>query len=406
MSPSPEPDSARSLLSGKLASRAGPVLLLLLLLLGLRPRPLPVELAPVRTGSLEVSVLEEGKTRIRNRYVVSATVAGLLLRTPLRAGDPVVKGETLVATIEPEASELLNPRTRTQAEARVQSAAAALHAREAELERARAAADLATRDKARADSLSKSGAISEKERDAAEMGASMRARELKAAEFNRDIARYELAQAEALLHNGRAGSAPMELRSPVSGVVLNVLEENARPVFPGAQLLELGDPSELEAEIEVLSNDAAAILPGAPVRIERWGGPGPLPGRVRRVEPAAFTKTSALGVEEQRVRVLVDFSAPLPDTPKLGDRFRVEGRIQTWKGDHVLQVPAGALFRRGETWNCFVLERGEARLRSLEVGRQNPDNVQILSGLKEGETVVVHPPEAVRQGSRITERKR
>jgi HlyD family secretion protein len=380
------------------------LLLVAVLAFNFRKKPLPVETAAAFEGPMEASVLEEGKTRIRNRYVISPPLAGMVRRTSLRPGNPVLQGQTLVAVIDPEPSELLSPRSRSQAEARLQSAEAALQQREADVDRAASAADLASRERARADVLSSSGAISEQERDAAELGASMRNREWKAAEFSRDIARYEVDQAQATLRSGPLGSAPLEITSPVNGVVLNVFEENTRSVAPGTPLLEVGDPSELETEIELLSTDAVGVQPGAPVSIERWGGPNPLPARVRMVEPAAFTKTSALGVEEQRVRVLVDFNAPLPLSPRLGDRFRVEGRIQTWHSNRVLQVPTGALFRRGVVWKCFVLSGGTARLQELNVGHQNSQTAEILSGLAVGESVIVHPPDAVREGLRIQPR--
>jgi HlyD family secretion protein len=374
------------------------------LALGFRKQPLPVETVSARRAPLDVSVLEEGKTRIRNRYVISPPLAGQLRRTPLRAGDRIEANQTVVAIIDPSPSELLSPRNQSQAEARVQSASAGLQQREAEVARTAAAADLANREKARTESLAGSGAISEKERDSADLTAAIRGREWKAAEFSRDIARYELVQAEAVLQNGSAGSTPVEVRAPVSGVVLNIFEENTRAVAPGTPLLEVGDPSEIEAEIEMLSTDAAGVQPGAPVLVERWGGAAPLPARVRLVEPAAFTKTSALGVEEQRVRVLAEFTAPLPESPKLGDRYRIEGRVRIWHSESALQIPSGALFRRGTVWNCFTVENGLVRLRELQVGHQNGSSAEILSGLAEGESVVLHPPDAVREGLRVRQR--
>lgn len=382
-----------------------PVAIAATLGLSFRAKPLPVETTAAQRAPMIVSVLEEGKTRIRNRYVISPPLPGLVRRTALRAGDPVLAGQTLVAVIDPEPSELLSPRSRTQAEARIQSAEATLQQREADVARAASAAALAERERKRADALAGSGAIAENEKDTADMGAEMRKREWKAAEFSRDVARYELAQAQALLRSGPEGSAPLTLFSPVNGVVLNVFEENARSVAPGTALLEIGDPNELETEIELLSTDAAGVAAGAAASIERWGGPDPLPARVRLVEPAAFTKTSALGVEEQRVRVLLDFSGPLPTAPKLGDRFRVEGRIQTWRSEQVLQVPAGALFRRGMVWKCFTLTEGAARLREVQVGHQNGQTAEILSGLQEGEEVLVHPPDAVHEGLRVQPRR-
>ena len=375
------------------------------LFFGLRPKPVPVETTTARYAPMRTTVLEEGKTRIRNRYVVSSAVGGLLRRTTLRPGDKVQAGVTKAAVIEPEPSTLLTPRDVGQSEARIKAAEAALQQREAEQQRAESAAELAKRDHSRAIALSASGSISEKEKDSAELTAAIRMRELRSAEFGRNVARFELDQARAMLHQEVKGSAAIELTAPVSGVILNVFEENARAVLPGAPLLEIGDPADIEAEIELLSADAVTVREGAPVELERWGGPAALKGTVRRVEPAAFTKTSALGVEEQRVRVLVDFTPPVGDGQFIGDRFRLEGRIELWQSPKVLTVPAGALFRKGSEWAVFKNQNGTARTVPVQIGHHNGEVAEILSGLQEGEEIVIYPPDNVRENKRILPRQ-
>ena len=375
------------------------------LFFGLRPKPVPVETTTARYASMRTTVMEEGKTRIRNRYVVSSAVGGLLRRTTLRPGDKVQMSVTKVAVIDPEPSTLLTPRDVGQSEARIKAAEAALQQREAEQQRAESAAELAKRDQARAVALSASGSISEKEKDSAELTAAIRMRELRGAEFARNVARFELDQARAVLHQEVKGSAAIELTAPVNGVVLNVLEENARAVLPGAPLLEIGDPADIEAEIELLSADAVSVREGAPVDLERWGGPVPLKGAVRRVEPAAFTKTSALGVEEQRVRVLVDFTPADTNGSFIGDRFRVEGRIELWQSPRVLTIPAGALFRKGSEWAVFKNQNGMARTNKVQVGHHNGDVAEILGGLQAGDEVIIYPPDNVRENKRVLPRR-
>jgi HlyD family secretion protein len=380
--------------------------IVLAIALGLRPKPFPVEGAKVTEGPLTVSVLEEGKTRIRNRYTISPPIGGYLQRVPFRAGAKIEAGKTVLAEILPEPASLLNPRSQSEAEARVKATEAAVNQREADLDRARAANDLAARELQRALPLKKTGAISTREFDQADMAASMRGREQRSAEFALQVAQYELKQAEAALMQARGGPQtagdPFQIVAPVNGYVLNVFEESARIVPPGHPVMEVGDPTDLEAEIELLSTDAAGVMPGAPALIERWGGPNPLKATVSLVEPAAFTKISALGVEEQRVKVRVQFNDPPPKSYQLGDRYRVEARITTWSSPEVLQLPTGALFRRGGDWMCFVAAKGEAQLRKVEVGHNNGLAAEVLAGLKLGETVIIHPPDVVTEGARIT----
>lgn len=380
--------------------------ILLALIAGFWPSPIEVETATVSRGPLVVSVFEEGKTRIRHRYTISSPVSGQLERVPWRAGAKIEAGRTGLATVQPAASPFLDPRSQAQAEAQLQAAQAARESRQADVDRVRAALELARKDVERARPLHESGAISEQEWDVIENRALMLARELNAAEFALRVAEFEIEQARAALVQGLqpAGQTgkPLQILAPVDGFVLNVFEESARVVAAGQPIMEVGDPRDLEAEIELLSTDAVAVAPGADVSIEEWGGEAPLRGRVSLVEPAGYTKFSALGVEEQRVRVRVDFLDPMPPGRELGDRYRVEARIVTWRGEDVLQLPTGALFRRGGDWMCFVVEDGEARLRRIEIAHNNGIAAEVLAGLSEGATVIVHPPDTIRDGVAVT----
>ncbi len=384
----------------------GALALAVLIVLGLWPKPLPVETAVVSRGELVVSVSEEGMTRVRNRYVISAPVSGQLRRIDWKAGAPVRAGETPLAVLETSGADFLDTRTLAQAEARVRGAEAAREAALAQRERAAAAAKLASADYERAQKLFSREVVSPQELEAAQMRAIAAQQEERAAEFSLRVAEFELEQARAVVTRGAGGSAenaePLVITSPVDGKILRVYQESARVVPAGFDLLEVGDETDLEARIEVLSRDGVAIRPGARVWIEQWGGPYPLEARVRLVEPSAFTKISALGVEEQRVYVVVDFVDPVEKRATLGDNYRVEGRIVTWEGSDVRQVPAGALFQRAGEWQTFVLEGGRARLKTVEVGRSNGMQTEVLSGLNEGERVIVYPGDQVRDGVRVT----
>jgi HlyD family secretion protein len=233
------------------------------------------------------------------------------------------------------------------------------------------------------------------------------AEDVRAAEFAQQVAEFELQQARALLLRGQPGGnvkqEPLVVVSPVSGRVLRVFQESARVVPSGLPLLEVGEPTDLELRIEVLSRDGVAIRPGARVIVEQWGGAEPLEARVRLVEPSAFTKISALGVEEQRVYVIADFVDPVEKRPTLGDNYRIEARVVVWEGKNVLRVPAGALFQRGGLWQTFVVARGKTNLRTVKIGRSNGLETEILDGLKEGERVAVYPGDKVGDGTRVKE---
>ncbi len=384
--------------------------LLAFIVWGLLPKPVEVETAKISSGPLTVSVLEEGKTRIRHRYMISPPVSGFLNRIELRAGAPIEAGKTVLATIQPQPSSFLDPRARAESEARVQAATASKMRSTAQVERARAALDLAEKDRARSIVLKQKGAISARDWDTAENQVAVLTRELRALEFAQQVAEFELTQAQAALQQAvnpaDEKAEPMKILAPVSGYVLNVMEENARVAAAGTAIMEVGDPADLEAEIELLSSDAVGVQPGDEVSIEQWGGDHPLRGKVTMIEPGGFTKISALGVEEQRVKVRVDFVDPLPADHPLGDRFRVEARIVTWHGDRVLQVPTGALFRRGSDWSGFVLNGGKARLTKVKIAHSNGTAAEIRSGLIDGQSVILHPPDAVADGTAVRARDR
>lgn len=383
----------------------GAALLVALIVVGLWPSPLPVEIAVAARGPFTVTVDEEGMTRVKNRYVVSSPVGGQLQRIDWKPGAVVEAGRTVLAVLATRGADLLDARTAAQAAAQVDAAGARLELAAAQRQRAQAAARQAATDHARRQALFAAGSVSQQELDAAELQDVTSAQEARAAEFALHVAEFELAQARAVLQRGApdqtAAGEPLAITSPVSGRVLRVFQESERVVPAGFPLLEVGDPTDLEARIEVLSRDGVAIAPGARVLLEQWGGPQPLAARVRVVEPAAFTKISALGVEEQRVNVIVDLTDPLEKRPTLGDAYRVEARIVTWEAPAVLQVPSGALFQRGTGWQTYVLDGRTAHLRAVTIGHRNDTAVEILDGLREGDRVIVYPGDKVADGVHV-----
>jgi HlyD family secretion protein len=374
---------------------AGAFVLVASIVAGLWPQAAPVETARATVGTLRATVNEEGKTRIRQRYAVSAPVTGQLRRIPLKAGAEVQAGQTVLAVIDPLSPALLDARTRAQTEARRDAAAA-------NVEKARAARTFAASELRRFDQLYARKSVPTQELESAQWRAAAAAKDVEAAESALRQVEAELAE---LVSNSdgetNAVRRPTEVKAPTSGRVLRVFEENARVVAAGAPLLEIGDPTDLEVVVEVLSRDGAAITPGTKVELEQWGGGEPLAACVRLVEPAAFTKVSALGVEEQRVNVIADLLTPPEQRRSLGDSFRVEARIAVWETDQALKVPSGALFRRGQQWAAFVLTNGRARLRPVKAGRSSGTETQVVEGLKEGEEVILYPGERVRDGQRV-----
>jgi HlyD family secretion protein len=384
----------------------GGALLVALIVLGLWPKPHPVETALVSHGPLVVTVDEEGMTRVKNHYIVSSPVAGQLQRIDWKPGALVATGKTVIAVLETKGADLLDARGEVQARAHIQAATAARELATAQQSRAQASAKMAESDYTRMRELFEAGSISRQEFDAVETRAITTMQEARAAEFALQVAVFELAQAEAVMLRGQldgtaARSEPLSIVSPVGGRVLRVFQESERVVPAGFPLVEIGDPTDLEARIEVLSRDAVAIRPGARVQLEQWGGHEALNACVRGVEPAAFTKISALGVEEQRVNVIVDLTDPLELRPTLGDAYRVEARIVIWESERVLQVPAGALFQRGGTWQTYVVEGGRARLRKVRTGHSNGLVTEIVEGLGEDEPVIVYPGDKIADGVRV-----
>ncbi len=381
--------------------------LVLVMVYALQPRAVEVETGLVQQGPLTVYVSEEGKTRIRNRHIVAAPVAGSMQRVNLKAGDAVKAGETVLTRIEPTLSPLLDARARSQAQARVDAATATRSRANEDIEMSRTGLKYAQANWDRIKNNTDKGTVSDTDRDTFEREAEMKSRELRSAEFALQVADFELVQAKAALQQidkPSAGGAFIEVRAPVNGVVLRVQQESATIVAPGAPILEIGDPMDLEIEAEILSRDAVTIKPGALVTVEQWGGEVPVKASVRRVEPAAFTKVSALGVEEQRVLVLSDFTEQTPALKALGDRYRVEVRVAVWHSDDTLLVPAGALFREGSEWKTFVFDAGSAKAVVVKAGRTDGKYTQVLAGLKKGDEVLMHPPDTVRDGTSVVKR--
>jgi HlyD family secretion protein len=371
------------------------VLIVGLLIWGFWPQAVLVEAVAVKRAPLTVAIEEEGRTRIIDRYVISAPVDGVACRVQLNVGDPVTQGQLLLS-VSPLKSPVLDKRSQAQAEARVAAAQSSLHAAKEQAAAASAAAQLATTEHARLQPLVDAY-------DKAATAVQTTAASKRSADFNVEVAKYELEAAKTMLHYADASvdAERIPVYSPITGRVLKVAHECEGPVRTGAPLLEVGDPSALEIEVDVLSADAVKIKPGMQVLFDRWGGEGSLEGVVRTVEPVGFTKISALGVEEQRVLVICDFTSPREKWQRLGDGYRVEARFVLWHDDGVLQVPASSLFRYNEGWAVFVIDNGRAQRREVKVGQRNGLIAQIVEGIKAGEQVINHPSDEVEDGRRV-----
>lgn len=369
------------------------------------PQSMEVDAVTAARGPMQVTIDEEGETRVRDRFVISAPVSGRLQRIRLEPGDTVMRGKTVLAQILPAESPLLDARTRGELSAAVEAARAAVGQAEAERDRAAAALERARTTLQRQQALADAGAVARDTLDAAQTALKTAEEAHRAAQFTVQRAEYELQLARARLQGPQPpGGAVITVTAPVDGVVLRRVRESEATVPAGEPLLEIGDPSRIEIVSDLLSTDAVRVPPGARVIVEQWGGPHPLEGVVRRVEPSGFMKVSALGVEEQRVNVIVD----LPELPaaaqQLGDGYRVEIRVVTWQADDVVKLPVGALFRRGGQWAVFRVEEGVARLRTVEAGQRNDTEVQILGGIDVGQPVVLHPPDTLADGTRVVVR--
>ena len=369
--------------------------------LAMWPEAVTVDVATATMGPMQVSIDEDGETRVRQRFVISAPVAGRVDRIELEPGDPVTREKTVVARMAPVSSSLLDPRTRAELNAAVEAARAAVGQAQAERERATAALERVRSSEARQRALFDGGAIPRDTLEAAQTEVQTAEEAARAAGFAVQGAEYQLQQARARLQTPQRSGAAIEIRSPIDGVVLKRFRESSAVVTPGEPLLEIGDARQIEIVADLLSTDAVRVAPGAEVLIEQWGGGHTLRGRVRRVEPSGFMKVSALGVEEQRVNVIIDFADPSTGRA-LGDGYRVEVRIITWQEANALTVPAGCLFRQHDGWAVFVVEDGIARLQAVQLGQRNQNVGQILSGISAGQTLVLHPPDTLTDGMRVT----
>jgi HlyD family secretion protein len=376
----------------------------LVILLGvfflLRPKPVQVEVGQVTRGPMMVTVEEEGETRIHDHFIISSPVAGRLLRLHLDAGDRVRKGQT-VARIVPAP---LEPRQRAELVAQLDAARASTREAEVEVERAHSEHEQALRDRTRSEQLGAQGIISREALEQAQTKETTARKLLDATHRRLDAARAQEAAANARLleaeRGGKEGTV-VAVKSPLNGKVLRLLQQSERVVVPGTPLLDLGYSPQLEVVTDVLSTEAVKVHAGDPVLLEGWGGAKPIRARVRLVEPSGFTKISALGIEEQRVNVIIDFVDP-PGT--LGDGYRVEARIIVWQAENVVKLPASALFRHGESWAVFTMQNGRARLREVRIGHRNPSEAEVLGGVAVGQPVILHPTNQIEEAVRVRTR--
>jgi len=374
------------------------------------PKPIPVDAIAAETGPLLITVDESGRTRVKDRYVVSASLSGNVARMELNPGDTVEEGQELarILSLEPP---LMDARSRAQATARVAAACAASRQARSSQDRVQASASFATREAERQRGLASRGSVASLAAERAELESRTAQEQLNSAGFAVRVADYELRVAEAALRRqggssarrgqATAGDEQVLVNAPVAGKVLRVIQESEGVVQAGSPLLELGDPAALEIVVDVLTSDAVNIAPGAAVIIERWGGTATLHGHVRVVEPSAFTRMSALGVEEQRVNVVIDLDEEYEVWESLGDGYRVEARIIVWRAEDVLRVPASAVFRYEEGWAIYAIRSAIATLVPIEVGHRNGLEVEITSGVDEGTEIILHPSDQITDGVEV-----
>lgn len=381
------------------------------LVYALQPQPVPVDTTQIERGTIEVTIDDEGETRIREVYTVSAPIGGKMQRSPREVGDPVIKDKTVVAVIRPGDPEFLDVRRRRELEAAVAAYKAAVSLGESKIRQTRSELTFAKSDHARAKRLAERGIVSERALEKAELEVDVRRAAIAQAEADLELKRRELESAKARLIGPEQlgiaeddGNCCVQVRAPVSGNVLKIHHESQQVVQAGAELLEIGNPQDLEIVTDLLSTDAVKIKIGAEARIEAWGGEQTLRARVKRIDPAGFTKVSALGIEEQRVNAVLDIVDPKETWTALGHDFRVFVRISVWKSDNALRVPISALFRTGKDWSVFKVVASKAGLTRVEVGHRNAEVAQILSGLAAGDTVILHPSDKVGDGLEVTER--
>ncbi len=384
------------------------ILVLAALVYGFMPKPVMVDLAEVSRGPMQVTIEEEAKTRVKDRFAVSAPVSGFLRRIALEVGDAVTKGQ-VVAVLEPLRSSALDPRSRAEALAAGSAAEAALNAAKEEQRSAEAASEYSGKNLERQRRLFDSGYIAKDSLDQADADAKQAEAVRLSAAARVKAAAAELERARSLLgYSASEGATDRErivqIKAPASGRVLRIYNESEGVIVAGGLIMDIGDPRTIEVRAEVLSADAVRIRPGLPVLLERWGGGDPLGGVVRVIEPAAFTKISSLGVEEQRVPVIAELTSLPEQSKRLGDGYRVEASFVIWEGTDLLRIPASALFRKDGGWAVFVVERNRARLKEVVVGHRNGLVAEVRSGLGEHEQVIIHPDDAVRDGVRVRQR--
>jgi HlyD family secretion protein len=375
------------------------------LVYGFWPQPVLVEAVAATRGPLQVTVLEEGKTRVRERYVISAPVAGYARRVEMHVGDDIAREQVLLE-LEPMRSAVLDARSRAEAQARVAASEAALAAAQQRAQAAAAEAEYARAEFRRIGELCTENCASKDEQDRAAARARMAEANQRSAEFNVEVARHDLDAARTTLRYSaaREDALPRELvrvKAPIAGHVLKIHRESEGVVAAGQALMEIGNPRALEVEVDVLSDDAVRIKPGMRVLFERWGGEPALEGSVRTVEPVGVTKVSSLGVEEQRVLVIADIVTPPDAWERLGDGYRVEARFVLWESAAVLQIPQSALFRQGDGWAVFAVEDGRAARRNVDVGQRNGLHAEIRGGLQTGDAVITHPDASIDDGARV-----
>jgi HlyD family secretion protein len=375
------------------------------------PKPLEVEVSSVIRGSFQQTVREDGKTRTRNRYVVSAPLSGALQRIALKAGDSVEK-EQIVAVLIPSVPPLIDVRTAKELRERVGSAEAAKERAESSVERAQVSLDHTRLEYERIRELAQNNFVSKQDLEGADLAVKLGNKELEAAIFQShgavhdlELARAALARYQREAITGKSSGEKWEIRSPVAGKVLRVVQENEGVVIPGAAILEIGNPGDLEIVVDVVTSDAVLIQPGAEVSIQRWGGNEPLKGRVRLVEPSGFTKISALGIEEQRVNVIIDIISPVEKWKGLEDGFQLDAEITTFGSNNAIKIPASALFKEGDQWSVYLFSNGHIKKRSVIISHRSGLEAMVEKGIEPGEKVVIYPGDAVKDGIRVKLKK-
>lgn len=379
------------------------------LYIAFRQQPVLVDIATVKRGPMEVTIDQEGVTRVRDVYTVSAPIAGHLARSTLEEGDPVLARKTVIASIHPLDPPLIDRRTEAELQAAVEAARSGVAQAELEHQRAKSALELAKSDLARAQRLAQSSIISKRALEQAVTDVDLKQAEVKSTEarIRQRVAELESARAR-LMQPGDVNEPPddpvccIEVTSPIDGVVLDVKTKSAQAVSPGTPLADVGDPNAIEIVVDLLSADAVRVRPGLKATITDWGGDHDLDAIVRRVDPSAFTKVSALGIEEQRVNAVLDLVKP---EPLLGHEYRIFARLAVWQSDDALQVPIAALFRTNGDWGVFRIKEGRAELAAVSIGKLNDEVAQVLSGLSEGDSVILHPSDVLADGAPIEPRK-